>query len=60
MSAMTVEQLRDKLALMRRDAMVILSSDEEGNGFGVLWNVEEDANGNVILWPASGTVEVVG
>jgi hypothetical protein len=57
---MTVKELRIKLFSMKLsdDAPVILSSDEEGNEFGVLGKMEKDDLGNLILWPVSGTVEM--
>ena len=33
---MTVKQLRDRLEILPQDAQVILSNDEEGNGFSIL------------------------
>ncbi len=58
MKPTTVRELIAQLAKMPFDAPVILSSDEEGNDFGLLVKIEKDENSNVILWPASGTVEV--
>lgn len=56
--AFTVRQLRAVLETLPGDATVILSSDEEGNAFGVLFGIEKKDNGNVIFYPASGTVEL--
>ena len=53
---MNKKQLLKELENISDDAVIILSSDEEGNDFGVLWGVEIDGD-NVILFPASGTVE---
>ena len=58
MKTITAFELITLLAKMPRNAPVVLSSDEEGNDFGILAKVEKDENGNVILWPASGTVEM--
>jgi hypothetical protein len=58
MQPITVKELIAKLQKLPQNAAVVLSSDEEGNDFGLLANIEKDENGNVILWPASGTVEV--
>jgi hypothetical protein len=57
MQPTTVRELIAKLEKLPVDAPVVLASDEEGNDFGLLAQVETDANGNVILWPASGTVD---
>lgn len=54
----TVKELSEALKAYPQDAKVVLSSDEEGNDFGLLFSMEKDLNGNLILWPASGTVEV--
>ena len=54
----TSSQLVKVLRAYPPDAIIVLSADEEGNDFGLLVSTEQDENGNIILWPASGTVEV--
>lgn len=58
MKLTTVKQLIAKLQKLPADAPVILSCDEEGNDFGLLASIEVDDNGNVIMFPAQGTVQV--
>jgi hypothetical protein len=53
---MTKKDLLDALKDLPDNTPIVLSSDEEGNDFGVLWSIEVDENGNAILFPASGTV----
>lgn len=50
---MKVSELIEKLKVMPQDMFVILSSDEEGNNFNHLRNVElsEEEPQCVILWP---------
>ena len=55
---MTKKQLLKKLEKIPDNVDIILSSDEEGNDFGILFSIEQDENNNVILWPATGTVEM--
>lgn len=55
-SGYTVEELIKALQKYPKDAKVILSSDEEGNDFGLLGMVDSDDN-RPILFPMSGTVE---
>ena len=54
----TASQLAKILQAYPPGALIVLSADEEGNDFGLLVSTEQDENGNIILWPASGTVEV--
>jgi len=36
---------------MPEDFEVVMANDEEGNGYGVISDVEEDEDNCVILWP---------
>lgn len=54
----TVKELINVLNAYPQDAMIVLASDEEGNDFGVCFSAEQDSKDAVVLWPASGTVEV--
>lgn len=56
MKPITVQELIEQLKKQDPAAPVVLASDEEGNDFGILYRVETDPGGAVILWPASGTV----
>lgn len=54
----TVKELIEALKVYPQDAKIVLASDEEGNDFGVCFSTEQDSKEAVILWPASGTVEM--
>jgi len=57
-SGFTVGALLKVLTSLPQDINVVVSSDEEGNEFGLLFRVEQ-ADDCIILYPASGTVEMV-
>jgi len=44
---MTVKELIDRLATMEPTRVVVLSRDEEGNGFGRLTDVEDSPCGGI-------------
>lgn len=54
----TVADLIRVLQAYPQNATVVLASDEEGNDFGVCVKADQDSKEAVILWPASGTVEL--
>lgn len=53
----TVEWLMQQLLPLPANSYIILSSDEEGNDYGVLGKTEQ-TDGAFILYPMSGTVRV--
>lgn len=48
---MTVSELIEELERMPQDLQVVMSQDEEGNGFSPFIDVSNDNNQCVILWP---------
>lgn len=54
---MTVKELINVLKAYPQNAMVVLSSDEEGNDFGVLGAIDQDSKDAIVMFPMSGTVE---
>ena len=56
MKPITVQELIEQLKKQDPAAPVVLALDEKGSDFGILYRIEIDPNGTVILWPAESTV----
>jgi hypothetical protein len=53
----TARDLIKALSNLPPNTPIVISSDQEGNSYGILGKYEIDLNGNLILYPSS-SVEV--